>query len=63
MNPIISAALAEDHRHTLLAQATQSRRAALADAARTDVEHTTVARRAVTRPFVIFQGWLARGYL
>jgi hypothetical protein len=63
MNPIISAALAEDHRNTLRTQAARARRGSLADVAPSDTAHTARAHRSVARPFVAFQGWLARGYL
>jgi hypothetical protein len=63
MNPIIAAALIRENRDNLLRQAEQHRRTALVTAARPDAEHATVVRRAAAWPFVLFQGWLARGYL
>jgi hypothetical protein len=63
MNPIISAALAEDHRHTLQAQAARSRRAAVADLGLAEHAHAAHARQVVSHPLVSFHGWLARGYL
>lgn len=60
MYPTISAALAQDHHHTLLDEAARSRRAA---EAHVETARPTVARRKITRPFAAFQCWLARGYL
>lgn len=63
MHPIIYAALAQEHRQTLLDEAARARLAALANAARSDATHTAHARRVVIHPLLAFHGWLARGYL
>jgi len=60
MYPTISAALADDHRSRILHDVEVIRRARLA---RPDTSGRRPSRRAAVTPFVLFRGWLARGYL
>ena len=63
MNPIIANALVNERREDLLRQAEQHRRVSLGRESRSDRKPAAVAYRASIRPFVVLQGWLARGYL
>lgn len=61
MNPIISAALADEHVADLRHAADVVRRAQVAQPARSRRGRAGSPRRVV--PFAAFRGWLARGYL